>query len=179
MKDNTKLIWKIDPGHSTVQFKVKHMAIANVSGNFGVFEGNAQCQNEDFEGAEINLEIDADSLSTQNKERDDHLRSGIFFDVQQFPKLTFSGSLEKKNDDYELAGDLTIRGITRSIKLGAEFTGTGKGRFGDYRAGFELNGKINRKDFGLTWNMLTETGGLIVGEDIALHMDIELIKLDK
>ena len=129
----------------------------------------------DFEDAQVALEIDADSLSTNNNERDTHLKSDLFFDVQHFPKLTFNGILHKRADDYVLTGELTIRGISKNVTLPTEFTGTGKGRFGDVRSGFELTGSINRKDFGLSWSMLTETGGLVVGEEVKLHMDIELI----
>jgi polyisoprenoid-binding protein YceI len=167
--------WEVDLGHSTVQFKVKHMAIANVSGTFNTFEGQVKSEGNDFENAAVSFKIEAQSLSTNNKERDQHLRSELFFDTQQFPHLIFAGRLVKGLNDYELLGDLTIRDVTKPVTLQGEFTGLGKGRFGDERAGFELNGKINRKDYGLTWSMLTETGSLIVGEEIKLHMDIELI----
>jgi polyisoprenoid-binding protein YceI len=169
--------WKVDSGHSTVQFKVKHMAIANVSGTFNTFEGQVSSGGIDFEDALVNFNIEAESLNTNNRERDQHLRSELFFDTQRFPQLIFAGRLVKGKEDYELLGALTIRDVTKQISLQAEFTGAGEGRFGDKRAGFELNGKINRKDYGLTWSMLTEAGGLIVGEEIKLHFDIELVKI--
>lgn len=168
--------WIIDAGHSEVQFKVKHLAISNIAGTFQMFSGVVKSENEDFDNAEVECVIDADSLTTNNIQRDKDLRSDIFLDTQQFPTLTFTGLLKKKAGNYELAGDLTIRDIVKRITMQTEFTGIGKGRFNDERAGFEVTGKINRKDFGLTWNMLTETGGFVVGEDIKLHFDIELIK---
>lgn len=178
MEAQTKEIWNIDAGHSAVQFSVKHMAIAYVNGTFDRFKGticNSTGQ-DDFHGAEINFKIEAVSLNTNNQKRDEDLRSELFFDVQQFPALGFKGILQKESNTYELVGNLNIRDKTKEVRLNVCFYGMGKGRFGDTRAGFELNGKINRKDFGLTWNLFTEAGGLIIGEDIKLHMDVELIK---
>jgi len=176
MAENNQANWKIDTGHSEIQFKVKHLAISNVAGTFKVFSGGMLTKNEDFDGAVVNCIIDVSSLDTNNTQRDGHLKSEGFFNPQKFPEITFEGQLKKKNDDYELAGDLTIRETTKHIVMEAELTGTGKGRFNDTRAGFEITGKITRKDFGLTWNILTEAGGLVIGEDIKLHFDIELIK---
>lgn len=176
MNEQTRSTWKIDAGHSAIRFKVKHLAIANVLGTFIAFDGTAQTDQDDFDGAQVAIDIDVNSLSTNNEVRDTHLKSDSFFNVQQFPKLAFRGTLYKVTDDYELDGELTIRDTTKPVKLDVAFTGTGKGRFGDDRAGFELSGQLNRTDFGLTWSMLTETGSLVVGEDIKLNMDIELIK---
>jgi polyisoprenoid-binding protein YceI len=175
MTTNAKAKWAIDPKHSEVQFKVKHLAIANVSGTFKIFKGDVQTTNDDFEDAEINFEIDVNSIDTNLEERDGHLKSPLFFDAQKFPKITFTGLLKKENDRYALEGDLTIRDAKNKVKLDVEHTGTGKGRLGDTRAGFEVTGNINRKDFGLTWSMLTEAGNLIVGEEVKLHFDIELV----
>jgi len=173
MKEQTKATWKVDTGHSSVGFKIRHMAIANVSGAFLHFEGQAYSLSPDnFEGATVDFEIQTDSLNTNNTERDAHLRSELFFDVQRFPTISFKGRLIGN----KLSGNLTIRNVTKEVSLEADFTGVGQGRFGDTRAGFELNGKINRKDFGLTWSMLTEAGNLIVGEDVKLDMNIELIQ---
>lgn len=176
MKEQTKTSWKIDAGHSEVQFKVKHLAIANISGTFNKFEGTVQSYNDTFEDAQVDLAMEVDSLTTNNTERDKHLKSAIFFDEEHFPKLSFSGQLEKEDNAYVLNGDLTIRDICKKVKFAVEFNGIGTGRFGDTRAGFELSGQINRKDFDLTWNLITEAGGLVVGEDIKLHADIELVK---
>jgi polyisoprenoid-binding protein YceI len=173
MKEQANTTWKVDAGHSSVGFKIKHLAISNVSGAFLNFEGHVYSLAPDyFEGAAVDFEIQADSLNTNNAERDAHLRSGLFFDVQQFPTISFKGRLIGN----QLTGHLTIRNVTREVTLEAAFTGLGKGRFGDTRAGFELNGKINRKDFDLTWSMLSEAGNLIVGEDVKLDMNIELIQ---
>jgi polyisoprenoid-binding protein YceI len=174
--EHKKSTWSIDPDHSEIQFKVKHLAISNIAGTFKAFKGDVISPNEDFDNAKINLVIDANSINTQHEIRDGHLKGEEFFNTPQFPQITFSGLLQKQTNKYELTGNLTIRQNTLPIVLNVEFTGTGKGRNGDIRAGFEVNGKINRKDYGLTWSMLTETGGLMIGEEIKLHFDIQLIK---
>ena len=176
MNDQTRPNWTIDAGHSAIQFKVKHLAIANVLGDFTTFEGSVQTDQDDFDGAQVQITIDVHSLRTNNAVRDAHLKSDSFFAAEQFPKLTFRGILHKVADEYELAGDLTIRDTTNPVQLAVAFTGAGKGRFGDERAGFEVSGQLNRTDFGLTWSMLTETGNLVVGELIRLNLAIELIK---
>lgn len=164
--------WTIDTAHSEVQFKVKHLAISNIAGIFKTFKGDVKTHGEDFDNATVQCIIDVDSISTNNAQRDKDLTSDVFFDTKLFPVITFNGQLKKD----ELIGDLTIRDIVKKVTMQVEFTGLGKGRFNDERAGFEVTGKINRKEFGLTWNMLTETGGFVVGEDIKLHFDIQLIK---
>ena len=169
-------VWTIDPVHSIVQFKVKHLAISNVTGNFKSFKGEFQTDNEDFNGAIIHFEIDTNSVSTNNKERDNHLKSDAFFDCEKFPKILFEGSLRKSEDDFELIGALTMLETTKTVKLIAEHTGSGQGRFGDTRAGFEIDGKLHRKEYGLNFGLLTDTGNLIVGEEVKLHFDIQLIK---
>jgi polyisoprenoid-binding protein YceI len=176
MGEQNKLTWMIDPGHSSIQFKVKHLGIAYVAGVFSKFEGKAVCENEDLSGAGITFTIDAESVTTHNERRDEHLRSDIFLDVAHFPQIAFNGQLEKSGADYVLAGDLSLRGVTRNIQLAVEMTGTGMGRHGDVRAGFGLQGKISRKDFGITLEILTGTGSLVAGEDIRLYIDVELIK---
>ena len=176
MTAKTKSTWTVDPIHSEVQFKVKHLMISNVSGTFKVFRGDVQTENEDFTDSEIRFEIDATSIDTNHEGRDADLKSPHFLDTQNFPKILFNGLLQKKDDRHELQGELTICATKRSIILEVEFTGIGKGRFGDTRAGFEVNGKINRKDFGLNWTLLTETGSLVVGEEIKLHFDIQAVK---
>jgi polyisoprenoid-binding protein YceI len=150
--------------------------ISNVSGTFKIFKGEVTNEGEDFNNAEINFEIDVNSIDTNNEKRDSDLKSPIFLDTEKFPKILFDGVLQKKNDSYELQGELTICAVKRSVKMEVEYTGTGKGRFGDTRAGFEVNGKINRKDFGMNASILTESGSLVVGEEVKLHFDIQLIK---
>jgi len=167
-----KINWMIDPNHSEVQFKVKHLTISNVSTTFKIFKGNVQSQNEDFSNAEISFEIDANSIDTNHQERDGHLKSPIFYDTEKYRIISFNGKLQKEIDKYELVGELKILETKKNIKMDVEFTGTGKGRFSDTRAGFEINRKINRKDYGLSWSLLTEA----VGEEVKLHFDIQLIK---
>ena len=179
MSEQPPTSWQIDAGHSTIQFKVKHLTIATVTGIFTAFNGVVKTRQEDFDGAHIQLSIDAQSLNTNNEPRDEHLKSDSFFDVQQFPYLTFQGTLHKRTEDYTLIGALLIRHVSRRVELAVVCTGTGKGRFGDSRAGFELTGQINRHDFGLTWGMMTETGGLVVGEIIKLSLDIELVRQER
>ena len=176
MTQTTKTTWKIDPAHSEVQFKVKHLMISTVSGTFKLFNGETQSENEDFHRTKVNFEIDASSIDTNHEERDGYLISPLFLNAEKFPNILFEGSLNKKGDDYELDGELTLCGVKKSIRMATELTGTGKGRFGDTRAGFEVNGKINRKDFGLNFSLLTEAGSMVVGEEIKLHFDIQLIK---
>jgi len=174
--ESIQSIWAVDTAHSQVQFKIKHLAITNVNGTFDVFGGSVETQNEDFDNAKVHFEIDANSINTHHADRDRHLKSPDLFDTQKFPKILFDGMLQKNGDGYELKGDLTICATTKPIAMEAEFTGTGKGRFNDTRAGFEVSGKINRKDYGLTWNVLTEAGSFVVGEEVKLLFDIQLIK---
>lgn len=168
--------WKVDHNHSEVQFKVKHLAISNVSGTFKIFNGSVEAENPDFSNAKIKFEIDTNSIHTNNLERDGFLQSPNFLNIEKFPKISFIGILKKFNGDFKLEGELTILATTKRIVMNAEQTGEGVGRFDDIRAGLEVNGKINRKDFGLELGLLTETGNLVVGEEIKLHFDIQIIK---
>ena len=180
MTTNTATItttkWAVDPNHSQVQFKVKHLMISNVSGTFNKFRGEVNSESEDFNKSEIHFEIDTNSVDTNHEERNGHLKSPLFLDAEKFPKIIFDGVLNKKAENYELDGSVTIHGVKQPVKMDVEYTGTGKGRFGDTRAGFDINGKINRKDFGINASILTETGNMVVGEDVKLHFDIQLIK---
>lgn len=165
--------WNIDPGHSQIGFKVKHLGIANVSGYFRKFSGTVQTDNDDFENARVTFSLETGSIDTNNTERDGHLISPIFFDAAQFPTIHFNGILANET----LKGELTILNNTRPVSLQIEHTGSGIGRFNDHRAGFELSGKINRKDFGLSFHLLNEAGNLIVGDEVKLSGEIELICL--
>lgn len=167
--------WAIDTGHSQIQFKVKHLAIANVTGTFKTFSGSVETEAKDFAGAKIYFEMKTDSIDTNNAQRDEHLKGELFLNVQVFPKISFNGTLQKE-DEYTLSGDLTILNDTKPIIMNVEYTGTGKGRFNDTRAGFEISGKLNRKDFGLTFNLANEVGELVVGNEVKLIADIELMK---
>ena len=176
MSNTTK--WVIDPMHTEVQFKVKHLVISTVSGFFKSFEGSLETENEDFEGAKINFSLDVDSIDTTQSQRDEHLKSAEFFDAAQFPKITFVSTSFKKTDgdEFELVGDLTVKGVTKSVKLNAEHGGSATDFYGNTKTGFEVTGKINRKEFGLTWDGVTEAGSIVVGEDIKLNINVQFAK---
>jgi polyisoprenoid-binding protein YceI len=176
MATSTK--WVLDPMHSEVQFKVKHLVISTVSGFFKSFEGELVTDNDNFEDAEINFSLDVNSIDTKQTDRDEHLKSADFFDAATYPKITFKSTSIKKvgDDDYKLVGDLTIKNITKQVTLDVEFGGSTDDFYGNTKAGFELTGKINRKDFGLTWDGITEAGSIVVGEDIKLNINVQFAK---
>lgn len=170
--------WVLDPMHSEVQFKVKHLVISTVSGFFKNFEGSLTSESDDFTNAEIEFSLDVNSIDTNQEHRDTHLKSAEFFDAEQFPHITFkSTSFTKKNDEeYELKGDLTIKGITKPVTLEVEHGGSAADFYGNTKAGFDITGKINRKEFGLTWEGVTEAGSVVVGEDIKLDISVQFAK---
>lgn len=170
--------WAIDPAHSEITFKVKHLVVATVTGKFNAFSGSVESASEDFSNAKIAFEADVNSINTGNEQRDGHLKSDDFFNAEQYPKLVFrSTSFTKTSgNDYKLVGDITIRNITKSIELTAEYGGTAVDPWGNTKAGFEVNGKIKRKEFDLKWDALTEAGGAVVSDDVKLHLNIELHK---
>lgn len=170
--------WTIDAVHSEVGFKIKHLVISNASGKFTSFEGSAETTTDDFSDAKIHFSADINSVHTGNEQRDGHLKSPDFFDAEKFPKLNFeSTSFTKKDgEEYSLKGNLTLHGITKPVELAVEFGGIQKSLYGQTVAGFEVNGKIKRADFGLVWSAVTEAGGLVLGEDVKLHINLELIK---
>jgi polyisoprenoid-binding protein YceI len=171
--------WILDPSHSKVEFKVKHMMISNVSGHFNRFDAQVETEGEDFMTAKVVFTADIDSIDTGSEQRDGHLKSVDFFDAANFPQLKFVPTKYENVDndgDYEVYGDLTIRGITKPVKLDVEFGGVIKDPWGATRAGFTVTGKINRKDFGLTWSGVTETGSLVVSDEVRLHVDLEFVK---
>ncbi|MBC9911343.1 YceI family protein [Chitinophaga varians] len=170
--------WKIDPTHSDVQFKVKHLMITTVTGQFGTFDATMQTNGNDFSTANISFSADINSVTTQNAQRDQHLLAGDFFDAAQYPKLQFVSKEVKKIDDetYKLIGDLTIRDNTRPVELNVEFGGEVVDPWGQTKAGFELSGKINRKDFGLTFHATTETGGVLLSDEVKLLASVQMIK---
>ncbi len=173
-----KSIWAIDPTHSEIGFKVKHMMFTNVSGHFTSFEAGIENEDDRFETSSIHFSADVNSINTNNTDRDNHLRSADFFDVEKFPKLTFiTTSIQKLNEgEYKITGDLTIKDVTKSITLDTEYSGLMKDPWGNTKAGIAMQGKINRKDFGLSWNAALETGGVLVGEEIKLQAEVQLIK---
>ncbi|MGY6561860.1 MAG: YceI family protein [Luteibaculaceae bacterium] len=174
----TKTKWLVDPTHSEVQFKVKHLVISTVTGNFNSFNAEVETDGEEFEHASISFTADINSIDTNNADRDNHLKSADFFDAEKFPTLSFkSTAFTKKNGtNYTLTGDLTIKETTRTIVLDVDFGGTMKDPYGQFKAGFEITGRINRKEFGLTWSAVTEAGGVVVADEIKLIMNIQLVK---
>lgn len=167
--------WIIDPTHSEIGFKVKHMMFTKVSGKFQKFDAEIRTEGNSFENAAIEFSGDIDSLTSGNADRDTHLLSGDFFDAAQFPKITFIATSVAKIDDhnYLITGDLTLHGLTKSIQLDAEYSGQMKDPWGNTKAGFALSGKINRKDWGLNWNAALETGGVLVGEEVKLAIELQ------
>jgi polyisoprenoid-binding protein YceI len=169
--------WKIDIAHSEVHFKVKHLVISTVTGSFNEFSGEIESEKDDFSDAKASFVAQINSIDTNNAQRDGHLKSDDFFAADKFPTLNFnSTSFEKKGSDYVLKGDLTIKGTTKNVELNVEFGGIAKDPYGQIKAGFEITGKINRKDFGLTWSALTEAGGLVVGDEVKLVLSVQFVK---
>ena len=170
--------WALDPTHSEIGFKVKHLMFTNVSGNFKTFTASAETDGDNFSNAKIEFSADTDSITTNNEQRDQHLKSADFFDAPSFPKLSFSATklADKGDGEHELTGDLTLHGVTKPVKLNVEFGGIVKDPWGNIKAGFSLNGKLNRKDFGLNWNAALETGGVMVSEEVKIHAEIQLVK---
>lgn len=170
--------WEIDPTHSKVGFKVKHLMISNVLGSFREFSGEVKTTGNDFSTAIISFSLNTASVDTEMADRDGHLRSPDFFDSEKFPVISFSGSgLKDLGDDiYELTGSLKIKDVSKPVKLSVEFGGIMSDPWGNVKAGFSISGKINRKEFGLNWNAALEAGGVLVGEEVRIDCDIELVK---
>ena len=174
----TKTLWKIDPAHSEIQFKVRHLVISTVTGHFKNFDATVETDGEDLENAKIYFEAETNSIETNNEQRNNHLRSDDFFNAEKYPKLTFTSTSFKRtgDDEYKLTGDLTIRDVTKSITLDVVHGGTIQDPYGQTKAGFEISGKINRKDFKLKWNAVTEAGTIVVAEDVKLVMNVQFIQ---
>ena len=170
--------YSIDTTHSEVQFKVKHLVISTVSGHFQKFEGTLESNEPDFSDAKIKFSADVNSIDTNNEQRDGHLKSDDFFNAEKFPAITFvSKELKKEGlSNFKLIGDLTIRDITKTIELDTEYAGLAIDPWGNTKIGFEVTGKINRFDYDLKWNVLTEAGGAMVSSDIKLALNIQLVK---
>lgn len=170
--------WKIDPTHSEVQFKVKHLMITTVTGYFKEFDLEVETDSDDFTTAsKIEFTANINSISTNNEQRDAHLKSADFFDTENYPQITFTGKkYEGDGDEYKLHGDLTVRGITKPVSLDVEYGGIVVDPYGQTKAGFTVKGKISRKEFGLTWNAVTEAGQVVVSDDIRFNCEIQLVK---
>jgi len=172
-------LWEIDPTHSEVNFKVKHLVISTVTGHISQFDATIESANEDFSDARISFEADVNSVNTKNEQRDAHLKSPDFFDTAKHPKMSFDSTSVKKLSDYELqmTGNLTMRGITREVTLDVVYNGTVAGFSGNQVAGFEIRTKLNRFDFGLQWSALTETGGVVVSNEVKIEILAEFNKV--
>ena len=170
--------WKVDPAHSEIQFKVKHLMITTVTGYFKKFDLEVETEGDDFTKAKkIIFTADVESLETNNSQRDTHLKSADFFDAEKNKQIKFTGKkYEGAGEDYRLTGDLTIREVTRPITLNVEYGGIVVDPYGQTKAGFTISGKISRKEFGLVWNAVTEAGQIVVGDEIKIHSEIQLIK---
>lgn len=170
--------WLIDPAHSEIQFKVKHLMITTVTGHFRKFNLVVETENEDFTTSKkIEFTADIESIDTNNEQRDTHLKSADFFDGKQYGQIKFTGKkYEVNGDEAKFHGDLTIRGITKPITMNVEFGGIAVDPYGQTKAGFTVSGKLSRKEFGLNWNAITEAGGVVVADEIKLHAEVQLIK---
>ena len=172
----TRTTWTIDPSHTTVEFVAKHMMITTVKGRFAEFEGTVVADERDFADSSVEVTMRAASLDTRSEQRDAHLRSADFLDVESYPEVTFrSTSIDGTKDEFQLTGDLTIRGTTRPITLDVTFEGEGKDPWGGTRASFSAKGKFDRRDFGLTWNVALETGGILVSNEVKINIEAQAV----
>ena len=168
--------WTIDPSHSTVEFVAKHMMITTVKGRFAELEGTIVADEENFADSTVEVTMNAASIDTRSEQRDGHLRSPDFLDVESYPEVTFrSTRVEGTKDEFQLTGDLTIRGVTRPITLDVTFEGEGKDPWGGTRASFSAHGKFDRRDFGLTWNVALETGGILVSNEVKINIEAQVV----
>lgn len=180
-KDVDVATYNIDPSHSQIQFKVKHLGFSKVVGGFQEFEGQFVLDPDNLETLEAKASIDAASIDTGDEDRDEHLRSEDFLAAEKYPKLTFesTGVKEVSGDSLVLTGDLTIRGVTESVNLDVNYLGEAQDPWGGERAAFEATGEINRKKFGLKWNKALEAGGFLVGDTVQLELDVQGVKQEE
>jgi polyisoprenoid-binding protein YceI len=173
-----KIKWVVDPTHSELGFKIKHLMISNVAGTFSEYEATVETDNEDFSTAEIQATIKAASVSTHNKQRDGHLQNGDFFEVEKYPEIHFRSTRIEKRDheSFIVFGDLTLKGITKPVQLDVEYNGVTRDPWGGQRAGFTITGKITRSEFGLSFNSVLETGGLALSDEVKINSEIQLVK---
>ena len=177
----SRTVWTLDPTHTQVEFSVKHMMFTTVRGRFSAVEGTVELDEDQPNASSVRVDIDAASIDTQVEDRDAHLRSEDFLDVENHPKLTFRskeirGLVVEPGADFEIVGDLTIRGVTKEVTLDARFEGTGTDPWGGTRAGFSAGTKIDRRDFELTWNQALEAGGVLVGHDVKIELQVQAVQ---
>ena len=177
---NAETKWVFDQSHSKIGFEVTHLVITEVDGQFHDYEGTIITQGDDFEGADIEFSADISSIDTENEKRDGHLKGPDFFDAENYPKLTFKSTSfkKKKGNQYELKGDLTMHGTTKPITLDVTYGGTVKDPYGNTKAGFKLEGQIDRFDYGLKWSAATEAGNLVVSREVDLEINVQLAKVE-
>jgi polyisoprenoid-binding protein YceI len=170
--------WNIDTAHTSINFSVRHMVLSKVRGRFGKYSGTIRLEDGDITRSSVEVSIDASSIDTGVADRDTHLRSPDFFDVEKFPELTFRSKRIERADDthYRVTGDVTIRDVMREVSLDVEYTGRGKDPWGNERVGFVAKTSIDRKEFGLTWNQVLETGGILVGDRVDIELDVQAVR---
>ena len=170
--------WALDPTHSELQFKIKHLMISTVTGQFNKFSGTVETEGDDFTTAKVHFQAEVSSISTNNEQRDAHLQAGDFFDTEKYPSLVFEGETMEKtaDDEYKLHGTMTIRGVSRQVVLNVEFGGITKDPWGNTRTGFSVTGKINRHDYGITFGAVSETGGLLLGDEVKINANVQFVK---
>lgn len=176
METAVQTTWAIDPMHSEIQFKVKHLVISTVTGSFGTFTGTVETDGDTFNGARVAFAADVNSISTGNADRDAHLKSDDFFNAESFPQVTFNGTLKGSDGNYTLEGDLTMRDHTEHVALDVEYGGTATDPYGNVKSGFEISGSVNRKNYGLKWSATTEAGGVVVSDEVKLHLNVQLAR---
>jgi polyisoprenoid-binding protein YceI len=172
------MTWTLDPSHSSIEFAVKHMVISTTRGRFTKFNVEADVDESDLAASQATVTIDTGSIDSQDARRDAHLRSGDFFDSTKYPEMKFvTKRFEPRGgSDYHIVGDLTIRDVTKEVALDGEVSGPVKDPWGNVRVGLSASGKVNRKEWGLTWNSALETGGVLVGDDVKLTIETELLR---
>ena len=173
METLTKTVWAVDPTHSEISFKVKHMMISTVRGSFGNFEATIEAEKEDLSDATFGFSADIASINSNNEDRDNHLKSDEFFNAEAYPKMVFKST---SFDGETITGNLTIRDVTKEISLKADINGVAVDPYGQTKAGLEITGEINRKDFGLNWSAVTEAGNIVVSDKVTLIADVQFVK---
>ncbi|WP_151086889.1 YceI family protein [Hymenobacter baengnokdamensis] len=170
--------WVLDPMHSEVQFKIKHLVISTVTGSFKTFQGTAQTEGDDFSNARIEFTLDVNSVDTNQEQRDQHLKGEDFFNAAQYPQIKFESTSFTKTggNEYKLVGNLTMKDVTKPVTLDVEYGGTAVDFYGNTKAGFEITGKVNRKEYGLTWGGITEAGAIVLGDDVKLTINVQFAK---
>ncbi|TBL71541.1 YceI family protein [Paenibacillus thalictri] len=174
----SKTKWAVDASHSSIDFSIRHMMIAKVKGSFHEFEAQIEADPEDLTSADIRFSVTVSSIDTRNSDRDNHLRTGDFFNAEQYPNMTFQSTRIVKTDDgeYNVTGDFTLHGVTRPETFTVTFEGAGKDPWGNEKVGFSATGSIKRSDFGLTYNAALETGGVLIGDEVKVSLEIEASK---